>query len=128
MSVSLKQLLDEAFKDVKFDVKLAKAINSYQLNYVNRNQEHLEFFGSNLLGVHVIRFKDSDVMRLFDDVLKVDYYDITDNVKDVVYLSSVNVVWTNRNPNNLPLVSIVVERHLTELLLMIVVKDNQLYK
>jgi len=87
MSVSLKQLLDEAFKDVKFDVKLAKAINSYQLNYVNRNQEHLEFFGSNLLGVHVIRFKDSDVMRLFDDVLKVDYYDITDNVKDVKEIS-----------------------------------------
>lgn len=27
-----------------------------------------------------------------------------DNVRDVVYLSSVNVVWTNKTPNNHPLV------------------------
>lgn len=83
MSLQLKQVLDECFKEVKFDQKLAKSMYQYQLWYVNKSQEHMEFFGGNLLGVQVIRFKDSDVAKLFDDILKVDYYDINDRIKEV---------------------------------------------
>jgi hypothetical protein len=64
--ITLLDVFDEQFKHVKFDAKLAKAIYTYQISYINSSREYLEFFGSNLLGVHVIRFKDSDVTKFFD--------------------------------------------------------------
>jgi hypothetical protein len=57
---------------VKFDQKLAKAIYEYQIKWLNTNREYLEFFGGNLLGVQVIHFKTSDVVKFFD-MLDVDY-------------------------------------------------------
>jgi hypothetical protein len=89
-------------------------------------KDELEIQVENLLELEYNIVKNSG--NIYDGIKLFEVIGHTDNVKDVVYLSSVNVVWTNRNPNNLLLVSTVVERHLTELLLMIVVKDNQLYK
>ena len=66
--------------------------------------------------------------NIYDGIKLFEFIGQIDNIRDIVYLTSVNVVWINRNSTNLPLVSPVVERHLTELLLMIVVKDAQLYK
>lgn len=80
---SLKVVFDEHFSHVKFDNKLAREVYQYQIGYVNSSREYLEFFGSNLLGVHVIRFKDSDVFRLFDDVFDVDYYELESDIREV---------------------------------------------
>lgn len=79
----LKETFDEHFEHVKFDGKLAKAIYEYQIGFVNSNREHLEFFGSNLLGVHVIRFKDRDVDRFFDQVLDVDLISLERDIRKV---------------------------------------------
>lgn len=78
---SLKEVFDEHFKHVKFDSKLAKLVYQYQIGYVNRNHEHLQFFGSNLLGVHIVRFKDSDVLRFFDEVLDVDPDSLREDIR-----------------------------------------------
>jgi hypothetical protein len=83
MSVTLAEIFDEQFKNVKFDSKLARNIYLYQIGYINRNREHLEFFGSNLLGVHVVRFKDSDVLKLYEEVLDIDYLTLSDDLKKV---------------------------------------------
>lgn len=81
--LGLKQTFDEHFAHVKFDNKLAHAVYRYQLGYVNSSPEYFEFFGSNLLGVHVIRFKDSDVLRFFNDVLDVDYQALSEGIRKV---------------------------------------------
>ena len=83
MHITLTEAFEKHFSKVKFDSKLAKAIYGYQLGYVNSNREHLDFFGSNLLGVHVVRFKDSDVARLFDDILDVDFVGLSNSIKHV---------------------------------------------
>lgn len=70
---TLIEVFDEHFSKLKFDTKLVKSIYQYQIAYVNKNPEHLEFFGGNLLGVQVVRFKDSDVNRMFNEVLDIDY-------------------------------------------------------
>jgi hypothetical protein len=87
---SLKEVCDEHFKHVKFDSRLAKAVYQYQIGYVNSNHEHLQFFGSNLLGVHVIRFKDSDVNRFYDEVLNVDYLKLTEDIRK---LDTIDHTW-----------------------------------
>jgi hypothetical protein len=83
MTVTLAEVFDEHFKNVKFDSKLARNIYLYQIGYINRNREHLEFFGSNLLGVHVVRFKDSDVLKLYEEVLDIDYLMLSEDLKKV---------------------------------------------
>ena len=75
-------VFDEHFKHVKFDGRLAKDIYKYQIGYLNQNHEHLEFFGSNLLGVHVVRYKDSDVLKLFN-LLDVDLLQLSESIKQV---------------------------------------------
>lgn len=87
---SLKEVCDEHFKHVKFDSKLGKALYQYQIGYVNSNREHLQFFGSNLLGAHVVRFKDSDVNRFFEEVLDVDYLKLT---QDIRKLDTIDHTW-----------------------------------
>ena len=71
--ITLRAVFDALFDNTRFDSTFAKRVNAYQVGFVNRNQDHLEFFGGNLLGVHVIRFKDSDVNKFFDDVLDIDF-------------------------------------------------------
>ena len=82
MSITLAMVFDEHFKHVKFDGRLAKDIYKYQIGYLNQNHEHLEFFGSNLLGVHVVRYKDSDVLKLFN-LLDVDLLQLSESIKQV---------------------------------------------
>jgi len=83
MSLTLNAVFEQYFSHVKFDAKLAKAVYKYQIGYVNKNHEHLEFFGSNLLGVHVVRFKDSDVAKLYDEVFDVDYLSLTEAIRQL---------------------------------------------
>jgi hypothetical protein len=81
--LTLHQVLEDHFKHVKFDNRLAGKIHQYNLQYVSQNTQHLEFFGGNLLGVQVIRYKDSDLNRFYDDVLNVDYEDLKNDIRQV---------------------------------------------
>lgn len=81
--VTLSEIFDKHFGHVKYDSRLAKAIYRYQVGYLNSGKEYIEFYGSNLLGVHIVRFLDSDVNRLFDEVLDVDYLQLCEDLKSV---------------------------------------------
>lgn len=83
MTLTLKEVFDTEFDGVVFDKKIAHALYQYQFAFINRNSDHLEFFGGNLLGVQVIRFKDADVNRFFNEVLDVDYMALTQAVRQV---------------------------------------------
>ncbi len=87
MQVTLIEVFDKHFAKVKFDAKLAKEIYKFQIGYVNNNPEHLEFFGGNLLGVQVVRFKDSDLNRFYNDVLDVDYIELSNSLKAVTAIN-----------------------------------------
>lgn len=72
MSDTVKSVFDKECKDLVIDKNLVKRIHSMQTNFVNKNLDHISFFGGNLLGVQVVRFLDSDRDRWFSDVLMVD--------------------------------------------------------
>lgn len=84
--LTLSEVFNEHFQHVKFDKKLTKALYHYQVNYISQNREHIEFFGSNLLGVHVVRFKDSDVLKFYD-LLDVDYYALVSAIRKVTTIN-----------------------------------------
>jgi hypothetical protein len=87
MKISLLDIFTEHFKDIKIDKKLAKSIYKFHISYVNNTRSHLEFFGSNLLGVHIVRFKDSDVSNFFD-ILDINYIKLTNDLKTVNTIST----------------------------------------
>lgn len=86
-AITLKQIFDEIFDGYRFDSNFMKKINQYQIKFINRNQDHLEFFGGNLLGVQVIRFKDSDVTRFYEEVFDLDYDYVKEKVRTVTTIN-----------------------------------------
>lgn len=73
LDYSLADVFDRHFEHVKFDRVLAKGIYEFQIYMSTKNQDHIQFFGGNLLGVQVLRFLPREVQRFFDRVLRVDY-------------------------------------------------------
>lgn len=69
---TLKAVFDEQFKDVKFDRDLALRIIRFSNHFMTRNDDHTNFFGGVTMGVHPIRFLESDRERWYDEVLGID--------------------------------------------------------
>lgn len=69
---TIKDVMESAFKDVKLEPSLYKKIHIFERLFVNRSDDHIRFFGGNLLGVHPIKFKTSDKNEWLDDILGID--------------------------------------------------------
>lgn len=69
---TMLEVLDEHFKDVKFDAALCKRIVEYSIRFMNRNEDHSAFFGGVLMGVNPVYFYDTDRELWFEDVLGID--------------------------------------------------------
>ena len=72
MADSIKDVFEEEVGDLTFDRNRYKMIASFERDFVNRDENSIAFFGSNLMGVYPIRFKQGDRNRWFDDVLEMD--------------------------------------------------------
>jgi hypothetical protein len=66
---SIKTTFEEECHGLVIDTKLAKRIAQFQANFRTKNEDHIAFFGGKLIGVHVVRFMDSDSDEWFQDVL-----------------------------------------------------------
>lgn len=86
MSKSIKQVFEETCDRVKVNRRLIKQIRELRIGFMNRNEDHLDFFTGNLLGVTPIRFRTIDRQRWFDEVLEVDEVDVKREIKHVEYL------------------------------------------
>ncbi len=72
MDQSIKSIFDEGASHLEINSALLKKIHTYVIAFMNRNSDHVEFFGGNLLGVYPVRFKSSDQAEWFDEILKID--------------------------------------------------------
>ena len=79
----IRGVLEKHFAGVKIDKTLGKRIYHFQISYVNTSKEYVEFFGSNLLGVHVVRFRTADVLRFFNDVLNIDFSQLESDIRAI---------------------------------------------
>lgn len=90
--ISLRDVLEDEFSDVKINAAFSAAVYRYQIEFVNRNREHLNFFGSNLIGVHEIRFRVADLVKFFQDVVKVDYQNLEKRLAEVTTIFQSNPI------------------------------------
>lgn len=89
---TLGGVFDKYFDHLKFNKELAVRIYNFQLQYLNSNKDYLDFYGSNLLGVHKIRFKVNDYNTFMYDVLQVDIEALDKDLDHVPTVMKINKV------------------------------------
>jgi hypothetical protein len=72
MPNSIKSIFEQECAGLKIDRSFYKTICELEAKFVNKKQDHIEFFGGTLTGVKPIRFTDEDRDKLFLDILEVD--------------------------------------------------------
>jgi hypothetical protein len=85
-SKTIPQIFNESCDRVKVDRHFLKQIRDIRIGFLNRNEDHLNFFSGNLLGVYPIRYLTSDRLRWYDEILEVDESDIKEGIRLVDYL------------------------------------------
>lgn len=80
---NVRSVFETALSNLKFDSHLAKKFNSYQVAFVNKNEEHMTFFGGNLTGVQIVRFTAQDKDEWFNDILQVDDIALEEKIIDL---------------------------------------------
>jgi len=84
---SIKEVFESHCPDLKVDRKFISRIADLEARFVNKKQDHIEFFGGTLTGVHVVRFTTEDFDVIYNDILDVDEISLT---KDVHNLPDIN--------------------------------------
>lgn len=92
---TIKSVFDDAAASFDFtvDQKLIARIREFDQSFVNRNEDHIGFFGGNLTGVHPMRFRQSDREKWFEEVLQLDDLSIEDGIKRLPH----NQDWVRAN-------------------------------
>ena len=78
------KLITEVFESerngIEIDPSFIKKLHLFQVGFVNKNEEHIGFFGGHLLGVHKVRFTATEENYWFEDILQVNEYDLKERL------------------------------------------------
>lgn len=86
---SVKACFDE-IAETAINDGLATRIVGFSRSFANKNEEHIEFFGGHLIGVHTVRFTTQDRDRWFENVILALEEDLKDYIHD---LPTINTNW-----------------------------------
>ncbi len=64
--IKLKQIFDERFGNIRVNKDLGLEFYNSQVRFISKGQEYIDFFGGNLVGVHVIKFTPNDEQNFYD--------------------------------------------------------------
>lgn len=70
MAETIKSVFDKDCAGLDFGPALAQKLRDYERSFVNKNEDHIAFFGGNLLGVQTVRFQPEDSNRWFEEILE----------------------------------------------------------
>ena len=69
---TIYQVFEKECQELVIDARFCKALHQYQVGFITKNKDHIEFFGGHLLGVHTVKFMPADRDSWFLDIIKVD--------------------------------------------------------
>lgn len=79
----IKKFFDTTFPNLVATKELADRLLEFQVRFITKNQEHMEFFGGNLTGVQVVRFTPGDMDRFFIDTLEIDEEEVREGLYEL---------------------------------------------
>ena len=68
----VKDVYDDLADHIIFDTAFCTKLIVYYMDFVNKNENHILFFGGHLLGVYPVSFTDEDRTKWFNEILGVD--------------------------------------------------------
>lgn len=80
MKKQILEVFEEHLKHIVFDKTFFNNIMKFRLNWVHKSLEHMDFLGSNLLGVNKVVFSALDEEMFFLELLKVDYNELKHDI------------------------------------------------
>lgn len=84
---TIKAIFESHGAHLTIDQKLADKINIYCKSFINKNDDHIQFFGSNLTGVYPVRMTQVDEMEWIIDILGLDGIEIKQQVKRLPHIN-----------------------------------------
>lgn len=72
MKLYIRQVLDNHFSETKIDRDLCKRIIDYTTAFINKNENHIAFYGGVLMGVYDLKFLPEDQELWYEEVLQID--------------------------------------------------------
>lgn len=72
MDKSIRAVFEDECSKLDIGPALVARLQKYENSFVNKNEDHIKFFGGNLTGVQVVRFSPADRDRWFDEIMEVD--------------------------------------------------------
>lgn len=78
---TIRSIFEDAARDFEVNERLVGRLKEFEKTFVNRNEDHIAFFGGNLTGVNPMRFRQSDREKWFAEVLEIDDLLIEDGIK-----------------------------------------------
>ena len=96
MYKDIKDVFAKHLAGTKYDNNLYKKIRDFRVGWATKSGEYIEFLGSNLLGVHEVRFSSRDEGMFFNDVLGIDQNELK---ADIYSVPGINPSWkVSSNP------------------------------
>lgn len=71
MSGQIRKVMDSMFDHLPIDKRLLDRILKYERDFINKNEDHITFFGGHLMGVQVVRFDPRDRAYWFDEIIEI---------------------------------------------------------
>lgn len=71
MPGQIKVVMDHEFTHLPIDKKLLDRILKYEKDFINKNEDHITFFGGHLMGVQIVRFDPRDRAYWFDEIIEI---------------------------------------------------------
>lgn len=84
MNPTIKSVFDEHCSKLRYDQSLATHIYRFQVAFVHKNEDHMDFFGGNLLGCHHVTFMTRE-FNLFWDAIGIDPENIRKDIGEIYY-------------------------------------------
>lgn len=73
--------------------KKVEQIVKYYVNFISKNDNHINFFGGNLIGVYPIKFLPEDTLEIVEEIAEIpDYLDLKEKIISLPELDSKNRV------------------------------------
>lgn len=91
---NIRAVFEKHCGHIKIDRRFIKTLHDLRIGFANRNEDHIEFFSGNLLGVNPIRYKTTDKDIWFDEILEVDESDVKEDIRR---LDSIDPSWIRAN-------------------------------
>ena len=84
MYKNVREVFNDYCSDLPIDTKLCDRIEQYLNSFITRSPEHAQFFGGDTIGDNVVKFINSDRLRWFEEILRVDELSIAPSLAELI--------------------------------------------